>query len=554
MPTFTDNPVVRAAARAPASVQRKLLAAFALVVVLLVTVGALGLNVLSQSNSRADALGQLPERLAKYLQLEVDTNKLAGFMTDRDLPVICLSQPSVRCPAKPDVDGVPALYIADGQILAALSLIAPLTQVNALGFVPPNDENTVLARIRSEYEALAPAMTSLIEGVNSVGGDEQGDYQPDQPLLDPLEPYNGAGLFPDATSLVTLTQSSEATLIAQDSNADLASQHLFIGVAAGSAVLALVLGIVLSWTIVGPVKKMQARLAAIGSGDFSEHVHVDNRDELGALAADLNRMNDELGRLVREVEAASKHKSEFLANMSHELRTPLNAVIGFSDVLQDQMFGELNEKQMEYVNDIHTSGRHLLTLTNDILDLSKIEAGRLDLEVASFSLPEVLQNSVALMRERATRQGIILRLDVDPSIGIIEADERLLKQILFNLLSNALNFTNRDGHVDVVARDDGEDVVISVRDDGAGIAPADQARIFEEFEQAGKSKVQPGTGLGLALSRRFVELQGGGLTVKSALGQGSTFTFNVPKTHAATEPSAHSGHAEIALTTAPSTP
>jgi signal transduction histidine kinase len=176
------------------------------------------------------------------------------------------------------------------------------------------------------------------------------------------------------------------------------------------------------------------------------------------------------------------------------------------------------------------------------------------LEVASFSLPEVLQNSVALMRERATRQGIILRLDVDPSIGIIEADERLLKQILFNLLSNALNFTNRDGHVDVVARDDGEDVVISVRDDGAGIAPADQARIFEEFEQAGKSKVQPGTGLGLALSRRFVELQGGGLTVKSALGQGSTFTFNVPKTHAATEPSAHSGHAEIALTTAPSTP
>jgi signal transduction histidine kinase len=218
------------------------------------------------------------------------------------------------------------------------------------------------------------------------------------------------------------------------------------------------------------------------------------------------------------------------------------------------MFGELNEKQMEYVNDIHTSGRHLLTLTNDILDLSKIEAGRLDLEVASFSLPEVLQNSVALMRERATRQGIILRLDVDPSIGIIEADERLLKQILFNLLSNALNFTNRDGHVDVVARDDGEDVVISVRDDGAGIAPADQARIFEEFEQAGKSKVQPGTGLGLALSRRFVELQGGGLTVKSALGQGSTFTFNVPKTHAATEPSAHSGHAEIALTTAPSTP
>jgi len=297
-----------------------------------------------------------------------------------------------------------------------------------------------------------------------------------------------------------------------------------------SALLALLLALILSRALTGPIRRIDSRLAAIASGNFSEHVDIPNRDELGALAANLNRMNDELGRLYREVEEASRHKSEFLANMSHELRTPLNAVIGFSDVLRDEMFGELNEKQLEYVTDIHTSGRHLLTLINDILDMSKIEAGRMDLQVSSFSLPDVLRNSVALLRERATRQGIVLSLEIDPGIEMIEADERLLKQVLFNLLSNALNFTERGGRVEVVAREQGDVVAISVRDDGVGIAPEDQARIFLEFEQAGKSKAQEGTGLGLALSRRFVELHGGQLIVDSAPGEGSTFLFTLPKT------------------------
>jgi signal transduction histidine kinase len=216
--------------------------------------------------------------------------------------------------------------------------------------------------------------------------------------------------------------------------------------------------------------------------------------------------------------------------MSHELRTPLNAVIGFSEVLQDRLFGELNEKQAEYVADIHTSGRHLLALINDILDLSKIEAGRMELQVSSFALAEVLEHSVALMRERATRQGISLRLDVDPSAGDVDADERKLKQVLFNLLTNALKFTARGGHIHVGARGDGDEVLISVRDDGIGIPAADQARIFEEFQQVGQSQLQEGTGLGLALSRRFVELHGGRLWVESELGKGSTFTFTLPRT------------------------
>jgi signal transduction histidine kinase len=216
--------------------------------------------------------------------------------------------------------------------------------------------------------------------------------------------------------------------------------------------------------------------------------------------------------------------------MSHELRTPLNAVIGFSEVLEDRLFGDLNAKQAEYVADIRTSGRHLLTLINDILDLSKIEAGRMELRVDRFVLSDVLQHLLALLRDRAIRQGISLSLEVDPSAGEIEADERMLKQVLFNLLSNSLKFTGRGGHVNVSARNAGDDVVVTVRDDGIGIAHEDQSRIFEEFEQVRTTQPQEGTGLGLALSRRLVELHGGHLWVESAPGQGSTFAFNLPRT------------------------
>ena len=187
-----------------------------------------------------------------------------------------------------------------------------------------------------------------------------------------------------------------------------------IGFAVGSIVLALLLGYVISWTVIGPVRQMDARLRRIAEGDFSEHVVVPNRDELGTLAANLNRMNDELDQLYQQLTTANQHKSEFLASMSHELRTPLNAIIGFSEVLIERMFGELNERQEEYLNDILSSGRHLLSLINDILDLSKVEAGRMELELGEFSLREALENGLTMLRERASNHGIELSLDVDP--------------------------------------------------------------------------------------------------------------------------------------------
>jgi GAF domain-containing protein/anti-sigma regulatory factor (Ser/Thr protein kinase) len=249
-----------------------------------------------------------------------------------------------------------------------------------------------------------------------------------------------------------------------------------------------------------------------------------------ALAIQNARLFHEIADKSAQLEAASRHKSEFLANMSHELRTPLNAVIGFSEVLLQRMFGDLNDKQDEYLKDIYASGQHLLSLINDILDLSKIEAGRMELASAPFHLPTALENAVTLVKERAARHGITLQVDIDPRLGELVGDERKVKQVLLNLLSNAVKFTPERGRISLKAgRTDGM-VEIAVTDTGIGIAPEDQAAVFEEFRQVGtdETRKQEGTGLGLTLAKKFVELHGGRIWIESEPGRGSTFTFTLP--------------------------
>jgi signal transduction histidine kinase len=241
------------------------------------------------------------------------------------------------------------------------------------------------------------------------------------------------------------------------------------------------------------------------------------------------RLFKELEAANRELEAAGQHKSEFRANMSHELRTPLNAIIGFSEVLGERMFGGLNEKQEEYLKDIHGSGQHLLSLINDILDLSKIEAGRMELDLGAFDLPNVIDTAVLLIRERAGRHGIVLQVTVDVGLGSIQGDERKVKQVLLNLLSNAIKFTPEGGRIEIRTQPVNGSVEVSVSDTGVGIAPEDQEAIFEEFRQVGTAdKRSRASGSGLALSRKFIELHGGRIWVESQLGVGSTFTFTIP--------------------------
>jgi len=229
------------------------------------------------------------------------------------------------------------------------------------------------------------------------------------------------------------------------------------------------------------------------------------------------RLFHEIQEKSRQLELASQHKSEFLSHLSHELRTPLNAVIGFSEALLEKMFGEMNAKQEDYLKDIHSSGQHLLSLIKDILDLSKIEAGRMELELSEFSLPAALQDATMLMRERAQSHGIAIELRVDKRLDEIRADERKVKQIVLNLLSNAVKFTPDGGRVELNARMNGGSIEVSVKDTGVGIAPEDQQAVFEEFRQVGHDYTtkQEGTGLGLALTRRFVELHGGKISLES---------------------------------------
>jgi len=227
---------------------------------------------------------------------------------------------------------------------------------------------------------------------------------------------------------------------------------------------------------------------------------------------------------------ASRHKSEFLASMSHELRTPLNAVIGFSEVLLERMFGDLNERQEDYLEDIHSAGRHLLALLGDILDLSKIEAGRMELDLTTFPIDDILVQALSLVRERAALHGIRLTLEAAGGLGLVTADELRLKQVLLNLLSNAVKFTPDGGSIVLRAWRDAEEVDVTVTDTGIGIAPADQERIFDSFQQGERSaSSSEGTGLGLTLSRRIVELHGGRLWLTSTPGEGSTFGISVPQ-------------------------
>ncbi|HTO90072.1 MAG TPA: GAF domain-containing protein [Candidatus Sulfotelmatobacter sp.] len=269
---------------------------------------------------------------------------------------------------------------------------------------------------------------------------------------------------------------------------------------------------------------------AIGEFSEKEIALLKTFADQAVIAIQNAKLFREIQEKSHQLEIANQHKSAFLANMSHELRTPLNAVIGFSEMLAARYFGQLTEKQAEYVKDIHGSGKHLLSLINDILDLSKIEAGRMELEAADFDLRAALDNALTLVRERAQRSGIALRFEADPELGPFRGDERKVKQVILNLLSNAVKFTPRGGAVGVVARQANGSAEIAVKDTGVGIAPADQETIFEAFRQVGTdvTRKREGTGLGLALARRFVELHGGTIRVESAPGKGSTFTVTLP--------------------------
>jgi len=492
-----DNPLVGAVGRVPLSLRAKLLIGFAVVGALLAIGYVLGFVALGQSNSRGTQLRKLQRTAADAQLLKGETLLLSTLVTRRRSTVAPLS-----------------IYQAENDNI--LNVAARITQDDQRPDVP--------AGLRKK----------LTEFYNAWGTVDLAD----ETLKGDLSPRLAHALdhavtlenqaYVKAAQLAQKTTAQANALVAADRSSFDNSRNLLLGVGAGSLGLAVALALLLSSSVVTPLRRTRTRLAAIAAGDFSGHVEVPNRDEIGELAADVNAMSDELQRVHRELELASEHKSQFLANMSHELRTPLNAIIGFTEVLREQMFGDLNERQLAYVNDVLEAGRHLLSLINEILDLAKIEAGKMELELSQVAIPDVLRSAVSLQGERAGRDGIELSLKTEPEEIMITADERRVRQIVFNLLSNAIKFTPADGHVDVSARLDDGQVEIAVTDTGPGIPAQDHDTIFEEFEQTTDGKKAEGTGLGLPLSRKLVELHGGRLWVESQPGLGSTFRFTLP--------------------------
>ena len=520
-----ENAVVRGLARLPLSVRAKLLVGFGAIVVLLAVVAATGLLALRQSNSRVQQLRAEQQKATLAQALLADATILQPLVQQRALFTVAPGQG-----AKPQPN---AYYDSlDGTIRAAYGVL--LADANA------GNHDEALANVSAQhlpdlqrlYPAFNPRMQQKLAAFSLVA--------------ERLGVLDGAGRGASASRLVARQQSlanwfiealSPITrqarartneLAAENHRSFVSSRDLLVGVSAGSIVLALALALLISWSLVVPLRQTGARMSEIAAGDFTGHLDVPNRDEIGTLATNVNQMSDELGRLYQELETASRHKSDFLATMSHELRTPLNAVIGFSEVLEEQMFGELNERQLAYVDDILAAGRHLLSLINDVLDLAKIEAGRMELEPTEISVPAVLDSAVSMHSERAQRGGIALSLTTDPEEITVLADERRVRQVVFNLLSNAIKFTPPDGRVDVSARLDDAVVEIAVADTGPGIPDADQEAIFQEFEQSASGKEAEGTGLGLPLSRKLVELHGGRLWVESEVGRGTTFRFTLP--------------------------
>ena len=493
------NLLVNVVARVPARIQGKLLAAFLAITVLLIIMGAVGLQVSSGINQRTEELVKLQRKIEAYRQVQNDTtNQLYSVAS--------------------------ALLSTDDKTLE--STLRQLNQfgydVDRLQFVA-KDEIDLLAQFKTDYDRFVDIVTSAVELIRKGHADEARKTQIEKaaPLADELERLT--------SQLVNRAEADMVAGIDASAQAYVTSQIIVIGFALGSIVLALGLGYTISWSLVEPVKNIQARLSQVAAGDFTGRIRVDNRDELGSLADNVNQMSEELGRLYQQLETASQHKSRFLADMSHELRTPLNAILGYTELVLDGVYGALPEKINTVLKRIESNGKHLLGLINAVLDLSKIEAGQLVLDLADYSLKDVVQSVYNAVEPLATEKNLAFKVEVLSDLPLGRGDERCITQVLLNLVGNAIKFTDI-GEVKITASSNDGVFNVCVCDTGPGISPADQAKLFQEFQQADNSRSQKkgGTGLGLAISRKIIEIHGGKIWVNSSIGYGSTFSFTLP--------------------------
>jgi signal transduction histidine kinase/CheY-like chemotaxis protein len=494
-----NNLFVGPVARLPWRVQTKLLAAFLAIVALLIALGAVGLYTLSGVNQRTEELIRSERKIAAYRQVQHDTTSQLYSISS-------------------------ALLVSDER-----TLDSALRQLNQFGYdlerlqFVAKDEIKLLGKVRDEYDRFIAVVTRVVELIRGGHVDEAREAQLKEarPLANRLERLTN--------ELVNKAEADVVAGIEASGEAYRTSQTIVIAFALGAIALALMLGRTISWSLIGPIREIDARLHEIASGDFTQRVKVGNRDELGALAANVNRTSEQLGDLYRQLEMASAHKSAFLASMSHELRTPLNAIIGYSEMLYETAQDEGQEDFLPDLTKIRDAGRHLLGLINDILDLSKIEAGKMELYLEAVDLARLVEEVRSIVEPLAAANGNRLEIVCPAALGAFYTDRTKLKQSLLNLLSNASKFTH-DGRVGLEVKPGDAEISFIVSDTGIGMTEEQQGRLFQAFSQADASTTRQygGTGLGLAITKHFCEMLGGSITVESTPGRGSTFTVTLP--------------------------
>ena len=506
--------LVRQVARVRASVHAKLLVAFLLIAVVLIAMGAMSLRAIGSVVRHSHQLDQARERVDAARQIEHALGLQMNFTRNALL---------LR-----DDATIESMFRENNRFQATFDRLEAGAQ---------DDQRETIRRIRSTQDQVMATVARIAALIRENKADEAMS----------LHLNEGYPQYREIATLVTrAVRNEEAEMGRLRAGMDAVNRHAIRLVSvfgAASIGLALGLGFVISWSFILPVRAADGFLERVAKGDFTASIAVPNRDEFGALAERMNHMSGELHQLYdeqrrtaqqlralnAELERASKAKSDFLASMSHELRTPMNAILGFTEMIRDGIYGDIPDDIREPVGDIHTCGKQLLGLINNVLDLSKIEAGRMDLALGDYVVDDVVSPVRQALHALAAAKGLDLAVTIPAETPLCFGDGKRLTQCVMNRAGNALKFT-REGRVEVRVEVQDDDLLFAVADTGIGIPAEQVGHIFEEFRQADVtvSREFGGTGLGLSITRKLVELHGGRIWVESVEGKGSTFFFRVP--------------------------
>jgi signal transduction histidine kinase len=496
------------------SVHAKLITGFFIVTFLFIAMGGLSLQAITKMSQQSTLMDEAHKRVEWSRQIQ---HALALQMNFTAMALLVRDEATVE-----------KILRENNRFNNTLGLIAEAAMP---------EEQDVIQRIRV---AQGEALTAVADIANLLR-----DGKVNEAMT--LQTSKGYPLYEQIAGLVdqiVIAEQSKMTGLRANVAAATRRTQILMGVfVISSILLAPLLGFVISWSFILPVRKAHGFLTEVAKGNFQATINVPNRDEFGDLAERMNQMSRELHSLYEDQRAAaqelqmlnarlteaSKAKSEFLANMSHELRTPMNAILGFIEMLLDDIYGEIPPHLREPLIDVQANGKHLLNLINDVLDLSKIEAGRMELVLGEYSVQDVVETVRTSLQSLALEKGLEFVAAAEDDIPLAFGDGRRITQCLMNLVGNALKFCKR-GRVAVWVERQGNDLLYHVSDTGIGIPKEELKNIFTEFQQVDTAITREfsGTGLGLNITKKFVEMHGGRIWAESELGKGSTFFFSIP--------------------------